>query len=99
MVGRRECMCVCVREESVGARREREEELENRVYITVFYFSTPLSHPTLLRDLPLSHVFHIYIYVSWRGLKPLVMIITSGIVTSESGEPRKRGTAAGNGHR
>lgn len=92
-------VCVCVREESVGARREREEELENRVYITVFYFSTPLSHPTLLRDLPLSHVFHIYIYVSWRGLKPLVMIITSGIVTSESGEPRKRGTAAGNGHR
>lgn len=63
MVGRRECMCVCVREESVGARREREEELENRVYITVFYFSTPLSHPTLLRDLPLSHVFHIYIYI------------------------------------
>lgn len=64
MVGRRECMCVCVREESVG---EREEELENRVYITVFYFSTPLSHPTLLRDLPLSHVFHIYIYMYLGG--------------------------------
>lgn len=59
---KRECVCEREREESVGAREEGQE-LENRVYITVFYFSTPLSRPTLLRDLPLSYVALVYTYI------------------------------------